>query len=289
MSFISNAQENLENFWDDNSNTILTVGALIGFGASLYFTARGAIRADRKVQKLEKEKADKKEELRTIDIVKTVAPECIPTLVSAAFTIACIISNRNINEQDKIAMCGAYAMVGRSYERYRNKVKEVAGEDIAKKIDIAMAEDVRIHQIGGAYQCDDALQDIDSGAGECVFFEPISELYFASTPEKVRQAEYYLNRNMSLRGDVSLWEFYKFLGIENFVYNNRRHRRALKKLGWDVDFMMLEYEQTWIDFEHEYVEINNEKDEPSGYFIIAPLIMPRDLSEDYPMMYNEDK
>lgn len=283
MSFISDAQEHLESFWDENSNTILTIGALVGFGASLYFTARGAIRADRKVKELEKSNPN----LTSIDIVKTVAPECIPTLVAAAFTIACIISNHNINEEEKIAMCGAYAMVGKSYEKYRRKVKEVAGEDVAKQIDIAMAEDVRIHQVGGAYPFNDVLQNIDTSAGECIFFDPLSELYFAAAPDKVRQAEYYLNRSMSLRGDVSLWEFYKLLGIENYVVNNRRHKRTLRKLGWDTDFMMNEYEQTWIDFEHEYVDINNENDEPSGYYIIAPLIMPRDLSEEYPMIYNE--
>ena len=287
MSFIDDACSSIESFWDDNSNTILMVGSLVGFGASLYFTARGAVKADRKVQALKEVKEATGEELTTKDILKEAMPEYLPSLAFAAFTIACIISNHNINEENKIALCGAYAMLGKSYEKYRRKTREIAGEDTAKKIDIAMAEDVRIRQVGGFCSYEDALQGLNSSYGECVFFDPVSELFFGTTPEKLRNAEYHLNRNLALRGDVSLWEFYQFLGIDNYVYNNRRHKRKLKKLGWDVDFMLNEYESCWIDFEHEYVEQTNDRDMPAGYYIVCPVIQPRDLSEDYPMEYSE--
>lgn len=287
MSFVSDIRDNIEDIWDEKSNTILTVATLLGFGASLFLTARGAVKADRKIKELERRKEENDEELTSVEIIKTVAPDCIPTLVAAAFTVACIISNHNINQEEKIALCGAYAMVGKSYEKYRRKVKEIAGDDVAKQIDIAMAEDVRINQIGGFCAYTDALQSLDSAHGECIFFEPISELFFATTPEKMRNAEYHLNRNLALRGDVSLWEFYQFLGIDNYVYNNRRHKRKLKKLGWDCGFLIEEYEHCWIDFEHEYIEQKNDRDMPQGYYVVCATINPRDLSEDYPMEYSE--
>lgn len=279
MSFISDAQENLENFWDENSNTILTIGALVGFGASLYFTAKGAIRAERKVKELEKNNSN----ITSMDIVKAVAPECIPTLVSAAFTIACIISNHHINEEEKIAMCGAYAMVGKSYEKYRKKVKEVAGEDVAKEIDIAMAKDVEFKQRGGVTEFIDELREVThSKSDECLFFDPYSELYFSKTPDDVRLAQYNLNRDLVMRGEVTLWDFYKYLGIEDVVAYSRRDKRKLKKLGWHCDFMNEEYEQTWIDFDNEYIDYSVD-DEPSGYFCIQPVIPPRVLEYPYSM------
>jgi hypothetical protein len=280
MSIFEDAQLKLEDFWDENSNTILTVGALIGFGTALFFTARGAVKADRKVQKLSEEKRKSHEELTSKEIIKTAAPDYIPALVASAFTVACIISNHNINEEDKIALCGAYAMLGKSYEKYRTKTREIAGEETAKKIDIAMAEDVRIRGNGGVFDFHDDLQDLEhTAADECIFYDPLSELYFHKTPEDVRLAEYHLNRNLTLRGEVSLWEFYRFLGVDHHVVNSRRDRKKLRKLGWGCDFLLDEYEQTWVDFDHEFVELDSNKDEPSGYYILQPVIQPRVLDE----------
>jgi hypothetical protein len=279
MSLLSDAQMKLEGFWDENSNTILTVGALVGFGAALYFTARGAVKADRKIQKLEKQKEEHFEELTTKDILVAAVPEYIPTMVATAFTIACIISNHHINEEQKVALCSAYAMLGKTYEKYRKKTKEIAGEETAKKIDIAMAEDVRLSQNGGVFFYKDDLQDSDDAADQCIFYDSISQLYFSATPKKVRDAEYHINRDLALSGDAKLWNFYHYLGIEDAVANDKKHKRALKKLRWNQYYLNEVYENPWIDFDHTYVEFDSEIDEPSGYYIIQPTIGPQTSNE----------
>ena len=279
MSLLSDAQMKLEGFWDENSNTILTVGALVGFGFALYFTARGSVKVDRKIKKLEKEKQRYSEELTTKDILVTAVPEYVPTMVTTAFTVACIISNHKINEEQKLALCGAYAMLGKSYEKYRKKTKEIAGEETAKKIDIAMAEDVRLSQKGGVFFYKDDLQNADDVADQCIFYDPITNLYFGATPKKVRDAEYHINRDLTLSGDAKLWNFYRYLGIDNLVANNKEHKRTLKKLRWNQYYLDEVYENPWIDFDHTYVEFDSEIDEPSGYYIIQPTIRPQTSNE----------
>ena len=266
-----------------HANGILTVVSIVGLGTSMYFAAKGALEAEKRIRA--------EEEARGVELTKKekfmeAAPEYIPSIISASITIASIIVNHRINQAQKIALCGAYAMVGSSYEKYKKTVKDVCGEEKAKEVDVAMAEDIYINQYGGVFGFQDDLQDIGhSVADECIFFDPISELYFHKTPEDVRLAEYHLNRNLALRGDVSLWEFYQFLGIENYVCDSRKHTRdTLQSLGWDCGFLLEEYETSWIDFDHELVEMSDDRDMPSGFYIIQPVIQPRIL-DDYEYLY----
>ena len=74
------------------------------------------------------------------------------------------------------------------------------------------------------------------------FYESISERYFEATMEQVLDAEYHLNRNYSLGKEVTLNDFYGFLGIPEIETGDM--------LGWNF----MDESMYWIDFNHRKSE-----------------------------------
>ena len=72
-----------------------------------------------------------------------------------------------------------------------------------------------------------------------LFYDAFSRRYFESTIAQVLEAEYHLNRNLSLGGDVCINDFYNFLGIEPIDGGDY--------LSW---FYFYEDGISWIDFNH---------------------------------------
>ena len=60
---------------------------------------------------------------------KVAAPIYIPTVLSGMATIACIISANLFNKVQQASIASAYALLSSSYKEYRDKLKELHGED----------------------------------------------------------------------------------------------------------------------------------------------------------------
>lgn len=110
-------------------------------------------------------------------------------------------------------------------------------------------EIAREHYIGEDEPSDDDL---------LLFYDEWSNRYFWKTFEEVREAEYHINRNLALRGDVELNEFYGFLGLEPTAFGT--------EVGWSLEAGAQWYGYSWIDFEHELQE-SDDPDIPDFYII----------------------
>lgn len=166
----------------------------------------------------------------------------IPATVVGASTIVCIFGANALNRHQQAALTSAYALVNNSFKEYKNKLKELYGEEthnnIIDSIAKEKAEDIHITADGGWY-C--STLDFDEGLEPEVtrtFFDSFSNRYFESTISKVIQAEYHLNRNFMFAGVISLNEFYEFLGLEK--------TKAGETLGWSS----CNGDIYWIDFNH---------------------------------------
>lgn len=103
-----------------------------------------------------------------------------------------------------------------------------------------------------------------------LFYDRFSERYFESTIGKVLEAEYHLNRNLTLRGNVSLNEFYSFLGIDPIEGGS--------DIGWFID----DDEIYWIDFNHLYRQVDDGPvNDPIDCWIIDPVFDPRVPAENW--------
>lgn len=62
--------------------------------------------------------------------------------------------------------------------------------------------------------------------------------------EEVVQAEYHINRNLALCGEVTLNEFLSFLRLDAVEEGNL--------IGWDCYIGETQYGYRWIDFDHRH-------------------------------------
>lgn len=72
-------------------------------------------------------------------------------------------------------------------------------------------------------------------------YDSYSKRYFESTMAAVLNAVYHINRNLQLRGDATINEFYEFLGIDGIEFGD--------EIIWDMNDLM-EGGIMWLDFEN---------------------------------------
>lgn len=206
--------------WKRHGSTILSVAGGIG----VVLTTVTAVRATPKaLESLEEAKKEKDEDLTTIEKVKIAGPKYIPTILMGTGTIACIFGANIMNKRHQAALVSAYTLVDSSFKEYKQKLKELYGEETHNNIVDAIAVEKvdRDWNVSGSYfgqSCDLANEE---ACGEPVlFYEEISGRYFESTIEQVLNAMYHLNRNYILRGYAYLNELYDFLGLEPNDYGS---------------------------------------------------------------------
>ena len=233
-------------FAKKNASTILTC---IG-GAGVVATAVMGVTATPKALKLiEEAKEEKGEELTKFEKVVVSGSAYIPTVLVGVGTIACIFGANALNKRQQAALTSAYAIVTTSFQKYRAKVTELLGEDGEQEIRTELAKD--------EYE----NVDISVEENKQLFYDGFSERYFESTLDNVRMAQYNLNRDLSMGDCATLNEWYTHLGIEPVERG--------EELGWSTAMNMDYYWQTWIDFTHHkmvmddgleciYITINTE-------------------------------
>lgn len=174
----------------------------------------------------------------------------IPAVAIGASTIACIMGANALNRHQQAALTSAYALVQNSYKEYKDKLKELYGEEahnaIMDSIVKEKCKDISIYTPG----CFVSSSSLDFGEGmepeiTRTFYDAFSQRYFESTIEKVIQAEYHLNRNFMFAGVIPLNDFYEFLGLEK------------TELGDTVGWSSVNGDIYWIDFNHHRLTLDD--------------------------------
>ena len=121
-----------------NSATILSFVAVAGVVATAITSANATPKAVRALDTAKLNKGE--EELTKIEKVKTVLPVYLPTIITGAATVVCILGSNVLNQRTQASLSSAYAIVDQSYRDYRNKVKELYGEETDNRIIEAIAK-----------------------------------------------------------------------------------------------------------------------------------------------------
>ena len=230
---------NSKKFIKRNSPTILTIAGGVGVVATTVL----AIKATPKALTLLNEAENKKgEELTKFEKVQTVAPVYIPMTISGVATLTCIFGANLLNKRQQAALISAYALLDNSYKEYKGKVKELYGEEGNDKVVGEIVKD--------KYE---EVEETDIKKDEMLFYDTFSDQFFLSTRVRVSQAEYNLNRNISMDGYASLNEFYEYLDIEPI--------EGGEVLGWSDGGNLTRYWQSWIDFNHKTVLMEDNETE----------------------------
>ncbi len=255
---------NIANLIKKNSSTILTVLGIAGVIGTTIMTAKATPKAMLLIEEAEKEKG---EELSKWELVKTAGPVYIPTVLMGAATITCVFGVHILSRRSQASIASAYALLDQSYREYKNKLKELYGEEAHKSImdSIALdhAKDVSVTCLSnyGFDVCDLSVEENDGRP--ILFYDAFSKRYFEKTIEQVLNAEYHINRNCILKGEVTVNEFYDFLGLDGIDGGD--------DLVW---FPCDDY--LWIDFNHRKTKL----EDGLHCYIIEMMFEPM-LEEEY--------
>lgn len=239
-----------------NSSTILTCIGAAGVIATAVLTGRATIKAVRIADGMDRFDLD---EGKTIyppqkEIVKAVWKEYIPAAATGLATIALIFGANALNKKQQATIMSAYALLDQTYREYKNKVKEVLGEESEQKVEDAIAED--------------KVSDICPSDGKLLFYEPNYGQGFERTMLEVQDAEYRLNQKFAVEGEASLNDFFELLGLNKTDTGDM--------IGWSQEMAWDNYNYQWIEFEHEpkktedgreYYQINMPFPPTFGYFV----------------------
>lgn len=234
---------NAKLFLKRNASTILTCLGGIGVVTTAVLTAKATPKALRVIEEAKEEKG---EDLTVMETIVVAGPKFVPAMVIGAATVTCIVGANVLNKRKQAALISAYALIDRSYNEYKDKLKELYGEEthqsIVDAIAIEKAEDMQITAVNLCSACDMSLEE--NYSEPVLFYDEFASRYFEATIEQVLMAEYHANRNLVLRGYVPLNEFYEFLGIAPTEHGDT--------VGWSV-----EDEFYWIDFNHRKVLLDD--------------------------------
>ena len=218
-------------FLKKNSSTILTCIGTIGVVATTITAVKATPKA---VMLMEEAREEKGEELTKLEKVKIAGPAYIPTVVLGASTLACIFGANILNKRGQASLMSAYALVDSKYKDYRKKVNELYGDDSGSVIRSEIARD--------KYDENAVLLE---GEETRLYYDYYSNRYFEASPFDVQRAEYELNRTLIMSDFVCLNDWYRSLDIKPLKHG--------EDFGWTTFGNKETYCQTWVDFTHEKV------------------------------------
>jgi hypothetical protein len=204
----------------------------------LIATTVTAVKATPKaVMLLEEAKKEKGEDLTKLEIVQTAGPVYIPSVVLGVSTLACMFGANILNKRGQASLMSGYALVDRAYKDYKNKVDELYGEEAGGLVRAGIAKD----------KYEEA--PIEVHEGNRLYYDFYSGRYFEATPAFVKNAEYELNRKLVMDDCAYMNEWYYLLDMEPLEHGN--------SFGWSTCANSEMYWQTWVDFHHEKVVMDD--------------------------------
>lgn len=243
----------IEDWLKKNTSTILTC---LGAGGVVATVALAIKATPKALDKIQCAQVDKGEEilhklregaleksdagyilpkLTAIETLQACWKEYLPTVAVGTGSLICIFGANVLSRRQQASLASAYAALESAYQGYRRKVCSILGPDTDAMIEKAVEQEKQ--------DIEDDLPPWDevqtfylSCCGKAAFFE--------RTMEEVVQAEYHINRNLVLRGEVTLNEFLSFLGLDAVEEGD--------VIGWDCYIGETQYGYRWIDFNHRH-------------------------------------
>lgn len=215
-----------EIFIKRHSSTILTVIGSMGVVATTVLAVKATPKA---LELIEEERQYRKKcatifendeshetvivpDLTKLEIVKIAWKPYIPTAITGLSTIACILGANYLSTRTQASLMSAYALLDSSYREYRNRTRELYGDEAAN-IE---------HEIVKSKYDNSIILHEDTE----LFYDYQSGRYFESTMERVKRAELMLNQKLTTHGYACLNDFYDLLGIPRKPYGY--------DLGWST-------------------------------------------------------
>lgn len=203
---------------------------LTGVGiAGMITTTILAVKTTPKALRLiEEAKAEKGEDLTSLEKVKASWKCYIPSVTTGIFSVGCLVGANSVHARRNAALATAYKISEAAFTEYKDKVIETVGEKKEQAVRDNIAKD-RMEK--------DPVSKSDvilTERGNTLCYDAHSGRYFKSDIEIIKRAVNQLNRQMTYDMYVSLNDFYDELGLANTDMGYQ--------LGWNMDDGLIEVE-----------------------------------------------
>ena len=184
-------------FLKKHSPTILTVAGAAGVVGTSVLAVKATPKA---LMLLEDAKKEKGADLTPVEVVKVAWKPYIPAVLVGVSTIVCIFGINRLSAKNQATLMSAYALLDNSYKEYREKVKELYGEEA----DHNVKQEIMQSRMKEGMELEDNKE---------WFFDFQSTHFFKSTMDRVLRAESEFLELIDKRGYACLNEYYDLLGI----------------------------------------------------------------------------
>lgn len=248
------------------SPTILSILGVVGVVTTAVLAVKATPKALERIEDAKEAKNfENGEDLTRMETIAACWRCYIPATATGIATVGCILGANVLNRRQQASLASAYALLNRTYQDYRKSVKNVFGEEGHKRVlqDMAVERVPENHTIYTQGAFSSTTLDFCVPEEEHLFYDIYSDRQFASTIGKVLQAEYHLNRMFALNGNVSLNDFYNYLGLDPVPGGD--------DIGWWVDF---DDEVYWVEFNHSVSHIDDGPERPEVECLIIEFPQP---------------
>lgn len=200
----NNLLNTLNTFRVKHEPEILMSMGLAGLTFSVAWGIKSTIKAVRLCDEVKKK--ENKEKLTAKEVIKTTWKLYLPVVITTGLSIPCVILGNRVSSKRNAALAAAYTISETAMQEYKEKAKEIVGEEKAKKIEEEVNKDKASKKESSA---------VIIGEGETLFYEPLTDRYFKSTWNDIQKAANELNEEAlgSATGQFSLNDWFEKLGL----------------------------------------------------------------------------
>lgn len=244
----------------DNSPLILTAIGVSGTVATAILAGKATVKAVRIIE-LEEEDLrtryknspdETKWWLDNKDKFLLVWPQYIPAVTTGALTITAIIAANRIGTRRAVALAGAYSLLERANEEYREKIIEKLGPNKERAARDELAQD-RMNRNPSTQS-----QIIITGSGDVPCYDVWTGRYFRSDMETIKKAMNDINYKVNNHNYASLNDFYNLIGLPNVPQG--------EELGWSDKLLEIFFSTTMTDKQEPAISIEFLTEPIRNYF-----------------------
>ena len=163
-----------------------------------------------------------KDKLTAKETIKLTWKLYLPTVLSVAASVPCVIMSNKVSNKRYAAIATAYTISEAALQEYKDKTKEIIGEKKTKQIEESISDDRVTKTYSGGNQV------ILTGNGDSLFYEPLSGRYFKSNWNDILKAANELNSEAitNMSGQTTLNDWFQKIGLETTEIG--------ETLGWNL-------------------------------------------------------
>lgn len=219
----------------NDSPIIFTTFGCIGFAYSLYSAVKSTPKALSTIETVKQKKGV--ESLGKIEIIRSCWSYYLPATIIGVTSLGFIYGSCIVSRRRQVNLIGAYALLDHAFKEYREKVCKIYGDEADR---IVQNEIIRSKGTSVKPPSDGEV---------LIFYEENYGEFFERRMSEILDAEYQLNRKFALEGEASLNDFYEFLGLKKMKIGDM--------FGWSIEQSYDFYGYSWIEFEHELIELDD--------------------------------